>query len=122
MPRLKADLESKGYTGDNKGLSQARSNAIKSFLVEIGVKGANIKEVNLADQGKEGGYDPSARYVKLILVEKGSQTGSGTEYFQEGEEVHVYYQMIKDRTQRKPPTQRYGEPIDCEGGKCPTYN
>lgn len=121
-PKLKADLEAQGYSGDNKGLSKARSNTIKRFLVELGVEGANVKEVNLADQGKEGGYDPGARYVKLILVEKGSQTGSGSEYFQEGEEVHVYYQKIQDRTQRKPKPQRYGEPVECEGGNCPVYN
>lgn len=121
-PKLKADLESQGYSGDNKGLSKARSNSIKRFLVEIGVEGSNVKEVNLSDQGKEGGYDPSARYVKLILVEKGSQSGSGGEYFQEGEEVHVYYQKIVDRTQRKPKYQSYGVPVDCEGGKCATYD
>jgi outer membrane protein OmpA-like peptidoglycan-associated protein len=120
-PKLKKDLESKGYSGDNKGLSKARSNAIKSFLVELGVDGANIVEVNLADQGKEGGYDPSARYVKLILVLKDDETGSGQEYFKENEEIVVYYQRISD-TQQKKPKQRYGEPIDCEGGVCPTYN
>lgn len=121
-PKLKADLESKGYTGDNKGLSKARSNAIKSFLVELGVKGANIKEVNLADQGKEGGYDPSARYVKLILVEKGSTDGGGTEYFRPAKDFEVYYQRIQVTAKQKRPSTGYGEPIDCEGGKCATYD
>lgn len=120
-PKLKADLESQGYSGDNKGLSKARSNAIKRFLVELGVDGANVKEVNLADQGKEGGYDPSARYVKLILVEKGSGSGSGNEYFEDGEEVHVYYQKIVDRTQKRPP-RRQSTTMDCEDGKCPVYD
>lgn len=120
-PKLKADLESKGYSGDNKGLSKARSNAIKAFLVELGVEGANVVEVNLADQGKEGGYDPSARYVRLILVEKGEPSASGKEYFNEGEEVHVFYQRISDVKQKKI-KQQYGTPIECEGGVCPTYN
>jgi len=119
--KLKADLESKGYSGDNNGLSKARSNAIKNFLISIGVKPSNIVEVNLADQGKEGGYDPSARYVKLTLIEKGSGSGSGEEYFQEKEEIVVYYQRINDMWQ-KPVKQTYGTPIDCADGKCATYD
>jgi len=119
--KLKADLESKGYSGDNTGLSKARSNAIKNFLISIGVNPSNIVEVNLADQGKEGGYDPSARYVKLTLIEKGSGTGSGEEYFQEKEEIVVYYQRVNDMMQ-KMVKQRYGTPIDCEGGNCATYD
>jgi len=119
--KLKADLESKGYSGDNTGLSKARSNAIKNFLISIGVNPSNIVEVNLADQGKEGGYDPSARYVKLTLVEKGGGTGSGEEYFQEKEDIIVYYQRLNDMMQ-KMVKQRYGTPIDCEGGKCATYD
>ena len=120
-PRLKADLESKGYSGDNKGLSKARSNAIKSFLMSLGINPDNVTVVNLADEGKEGGYDPSARYVKLILIEKGSETSQGKEYFKEGEEIIVYYQRISDTKQKKI-KQRYGTPIDCEGGKCATYD
>jgi len=119
--KLKADLESKGYSGDNTGLSKARSNAIKNFLISIGVNPSNIVEINLADQGKEGGYDPSARYVKLTLIEKGSGTGSGEEYFQEKEEIVVYYQRVNDMMQ-KMVKQRYGTPIDCEGGNCATYD
>jgi len=119
--KLKADLESKGYSGDNNGLSKARSNAIKNFLVSIGVNPSNIIELNLANQGKEGGYDPSARYVKLTLIEKGSDTGSGKEYFEEKEENVVYYQRISDTKQKKV-KQVYGTPINCEGGKCATYD
>jgi outer membrane protein OmpA-like peptidoglycan-associated protein len=120
-PRLKADLESKGYSGDNKGLSKARSNAIKSFLISLGVNPENITVVNLADEGKEGGYDPSARYVKLILVEKGGDAGSGTEYFVEGD-VIVWLQTIKGGPQKKPKWTTIGGGVDCEGGKCHTYD
>jgi hypothetical protein len=120
-PRLKADLESKGYSGDNKGLSKARSNAIKSFLMSLGVNPDNITVINLADEGKEGGYDPSARYVKLILVEKGGDTGSGTEYFVE-EDVIVWLQTIKGGQQKRPGGGSMGGGVDCEGGKCHTYD
>jgi hypothetical protein len=120
-PRLKADLESKGYSGDNKGLSKARSNAIKSFLISLGVNPDNITVVNLADEGKEGGYDPSARYVKLILVEKGGDTGSGTEYFVDGEQV-VWLQRIVGGMQKRPKLGNMGGGMDCEGGKCHTYD
>jgi outer membrane protein OmpA-like peptidoglycan-associated protein len=119
--KLKADLESKGYSGDNSGLSKARSNAIKNFLVTLGINPSNIVEINLANQGKEGGYDPSARYVKLTLIEKGIDTGSGKEYFEEKEEIVVYYQRISD-TKQKMVKQRYGTPINCEDGKCATYD
>jgi len=119
--KLKADLESKGYTGDNEGLSKARSNSIKNFLVNLGVKASNIVEVNLANQGKEGGYDPSARYVKLTLIEKGDESGGGKEYFDQKDEIVVYYQRISD-TKQKRVKQRYGTPINCEGGNCATYD
>jgi hypothetical protein len=119
--RLKADLESKGYSGDNKGLSKARSNAIKSFLSSLGVNPDNITVVNLADQGKEGGYDLSARYVKLILVEKGDKSGGGSEYFQAQEKV-VYLQKVVGGLQKKPKGASMGYGIDCEGGKCATYD
>ena len=120
-PKLKADLESKGYSGDNKGLSKARSNAIKSFLISLGVNPDNITVVNLADEGKEGGYDPSARYVKLTLVEKGSDSGSGSEYFVDGEQV-VWLQRIVGGMQKRPKLRNMGGGMDCEGGKCPTYD
>jgi len=117
--RLKADLESKGYSGDNKGLSKARSNAIKSFLISLGVNPDNVTVVNLADEGKEGGYDPSARYVKLILVEKGGDAGSGTEYFVEGD-VIVWLQTIKGGQQKKPTGGGTGD-YETGGGHCPIY-
>jgi outer membrane protein OmpA-like peptidoglycan-associated protein len=120
-PRLKSDLESKGYSGDNQGLSKARSNAIRQFLTSLGVKSSNIVEVNLAEQGKEGGYDPSARYVKLILVEKGKDTGSGYEYF-ELDKKTVWLQKIVGGIQKKPKEGSRGMGIDCEGGVCPTYD
>jgi len=120
-PRLKADLESKGYSGDNKGLSKARSNAIRSFLMSLGINPDNVTVVNLSDEGKEGGYDPSARYVKLILVEKGGDTGGSSEYFEEGNEI-VWLQKIVGGLQKKPKGASMGYGIDCEGGKCATYD
>ena len=119
-PRLKADLESKGYSGDNKGLSKARSNAIRSFLMSLGINPDNVTVVNLADEGKEGGYDPSARYVKLILIEKGGDTGGSSEYFEEGKEI-VWLQKIVGGLQKKPREGSIGGGVDCEGGNCPIY-
>ena len=120
-PKLKKDLESKGYSQDNQGLSKARSNSIKSFLVSLGIDGAKIKEVNLAEQGKEGGYDPSARYAKLTFTFKEEGSASGDEYFDAKKGVTVYYQKITGKKQ-KLGKQRYGEFMDCEDGKCPTYD
>lgn len=119
-PRLKADLESKGYSGDNKGLSKARSNAIKSFLMSLGINPDNVTVVNLADEGKEGGYDPSARYVKLILIEKGDKTGGGTEYSESGKEI-IWLQLITGGLQKYPGSWSSGGGVDCEGGHCPIY-
>jgi outer membrane protein OmpA-like peptidoglycan-associated protein len=119
--KLKADLESKGYSGDNDGLSKARSNSIKNFLVSLGVKPSNVIEINLANQGKEGGYDPSARYVKLTLIEKGDESGGGKEYFDQKDEIVVYYQRVNNMKQKRV-KQTYGTPIECEGGVCPTYD
>ena len=118
-PRLKADLESKGYSGDNKGLSKARSNAIKSFLMSLGINPDNVTVVNLADEGKEGGYDPSARYVKLILIEKGDKTGGGSEYFGSGEEI-IWLQVIKGGQQKKPGSGSSGD-YKIGGAHCPIY-
>jgi outer membrane protein OmpA-like peptidoglycan-associated protein len=120
-PRLKADLESKGYSGDNQGLSKARSNAIRQFLTSLGINPDNIRETNLAEQGKEGGYDPSARYVKLTLTEKGTETDGGYEYF-EVDEKTVWLQKVVGGIQKKPKPGDMGIGIDCEGGACPTYD
>ena len=118
-PRLKADLESKGYSGDNKGLSKARSNAIRDFLTSLGINPDNVTVVNLADEGKEGGYDPSARYVKLILIEKGDKTGGGSEYFESGEEI-IWLQVIKGGQQKKPGSGSSGD-YKIGGAHCPIY-
>ena len=119
-PRLKADLESKGYSGDNKGLSKARSNAIRSFLMSLGINPDNVTVVNLADEGKEGGYDPSARYVKLILIEKGDKTGGGPEYSESGKEI-IWLQLISGGLQKYPGSWSSDGGVDCEGGHCPIY-
>jgi len=118
-PRLKADLESKGYSGDNKGLSKARSNAIKDFLTSLGINPDNVTVVNLADEGKEGGYDPSARYVKLILVEKDDNTGGRSEYFEPGKEI-IWLQLITGGEQKKPTGGGTGD-YETGGGHCPIY-
>ena len=118
-PRLKADLESKGYSGDNKGLSKARSNAIKDFLTSLGINPDNVTVVNLSDEGKEGGYDPSARYVKLILVEKDDNTGGRSEYFEPGKEI-IWLQLITGGEQKKPTGGGTGD-YETGGGHCPIY-
>jgi len=117
--RLKADLESKGYSGDNKGLSKARSNAIKDFLTSLGINPDNVTVVNLSDEGKEGGYDPSARYVKLILVEKDDNTGGRSEYFEPGNEI-IWLQLITGGEQKKPTGGGTGD-YETGGGHCPIY-
>lgn len=116
-PKLKRDLESKGYTPDNYGLSKARSQSIKSFLVSLGIDGSKIKEVNLAEQGKEGGYDPSARYAKLTFVFTEQGQASGDEYFKTKKGVVIYYQKItgKKQTRAKQAELNPG----CESGECP---
>jgi outer membrane protein OmpA-like peptidoglycan-associated protein len=70
-------LESDGFEASNKGLSQARNNAVKSaiesVLSESGSDKPIINQTILHDQGKgqenaATEQDPSARYVKISIV------------------------------------------------------
>jgi hypothetical protein len=65
-----------GLSGDNQGLSQARSNAIQEYMEDQGVNGDIIETNNLAEQGDQE-IDETARYVKVTLVYLVSETGFG---------------------------------------------
>jgi outer membrane protein OmpA-like peptidoglycan-associated protein len=71
--KLKAD----GFEASNKGLSEARNNAVKSVIENIfsesGSENPLIKQTILHDQGKGQDnavteQDPSARYVKISII------------------------------------------------------
>jgi len=65
--RLQKELQSKGYEGNNKGLSKARSESITNYLESIGVDSSIIKTEKVYEKGK-GEIDESARYVTVRFV------------------------------------------------------
>lgn len=116
--RLKAKLSKSGYSPDNYGLSKARSNSIKKFLMELGVLDVKIEEVNLAERGKPEGYDPEYRYVKLTFIMKGDKPMNwGAKEPDEYENV-VWYQRISDTKQSEPKTHK----MRGSGIGCPTFD
>lgn len=59
---LQNSLVGLGYTANNQGLSHARCDAIKNYLIQQGVSVTIIQENPLSEQGSET-IDQSARYV-----------------------------------------------------------
>jgi outer membrane protein OmpA-like peptidoglycan-associated protein len=64
--RLQTQLKSIGYSGDNKGLSQARSEAVTNYLVELGVNKTLIDVNQKYEIGQET-IQQSARYVNVDI-------------------------------------------------------
>lgn len=70
---LQKVLKDKSYEPNNKGLSTARADSLKAYILSLGLQ---ITESNFDDysikfeQGKEGGYDPQARYVRVNITTK----------------------------------------------------
>jgi|694.fasta_scaffold25618_7 hypothetical protein len=92
-------LKQKGYTADNQGLSKARSEAIKSFLVSVG--GDKITEGNFLpskiyfEQGKQSPEgDPKARYVKLKVSLKPQPSKQVEPKEQQTEKKHIFFQKM----------------------------
>jgi outer membrane protein OmpA-like peptidoglycan-associated protein len=63
---LQNELKSLGFSPDNKGLSEARSNSISEYLKSEGINGTLIKKTILSEQG-EGEINQSARYVNITI-------------------------------------------------------
>jgi hypothetical protein len=63
---LQTQLKSMGYTGDNQGLSKARSEAISGYLEELGINDTLIQQDQKYEQGS-GEIDQSARYVNVDI-------------------------------------------------------
>lgn len=109
-PKLQATLKSMSLSPDNTGLSKARSNSIKNYLVSgVNVDGEQsqindtlITENNLVEQGSID--DPSARYVYVNITFLGKGQIAG-----EKEEVEktpttkttVYWQKEFEKTKKK---------------------
>jgi outer membrane protein OmpA-like peptidoglycan-associated protein len=116
---LKKNLKSRGYSPDNSGLSKARSESIKSFLDSIGVDISKVSVKNLNDQGKDGGYDPPFRYVKIKInpVSKDYELKkSGDE---NKDEIIYYYQKIVDRKKGADTKKEYRTRMYKRGDQCP---
>lgn len=65
-------LENAGYDGNNEGLSYARNNSIKNYLIELGVNSKIIHqgikwEQGAGQVGAVTEQDPSARYVRVVF-------------------------------------------------------
>lgn len=65
-PRLKIILKNLGYSQDNEGLSNARSNGVEVALNAFKVSSSIIVKNVLFEQGS-GIIDPSARYVVVVF-------------------------------------------------------
>lgn len=63
---LQKKLLSLGYSRDNKGLSQARSNAVMQVLESQGIDSSLIEQKVLFERG-EGIINPIARYVRIRM-------------------------------------------------------
>lgn len=79
---LQRELKSMGYSGDNQGLSSARSDAVSGYLKELGVNDTIIKTEQKSEQGS-GTIDPSARYVTVDIyyiqkIPAGSESQEGS--------------------------------------------
>lgn len=64
---LQKQLKSMGYSGDNKGLSQARNEAVTNYLVELGVNDTLIDSEQKYEQGQQT-IEQSARYVNVDIA------------------------------------------------------
>jgi len=102
-PKLKNLLKDEGYTEDNQGLSKARANEIKKFLIKIGIDESLLKFTELSEMGKEGGYDPETRYVKLLIsVETKPEAGK----VDVNDEVSYFQRKQKKTVQKVPKLKR----------------
>ena len=102
-PTLKDKLKSKGFEGTNVGLSKARAGEIKSFLISKGVSGKDLTVKLLSEQGKEGGYDASARYVKLkIELKSPGESRRTIKMFKKGGLVSYFQKITESKPQRIP--------------------
>lgn len=64
---LQKQLKSMGYSGDNKGLSQARSEAVTNYLAEMGVNDTLVDTEQKYEQGQQT-IEQSSRYVNVDIV------------------------------------------------------
>lgn len=65
-PRLQNTLKSLGYSPDNKGLSEARSNGVEVVLKSMGIDSSIVNKKTLFEQGSPT-IDQSARYVTVLF-------------------------------------------------------
>lgn len=63
---LQKQLKSMGYTGDNKGLSKARNEAVTNYLSELGVNDSLIASDQKWEMGTDK-IDQGARYVTINI-------------------------------------------------------
>lgn len=64
---LQKQLKSMGYTGDNKGLSKARNEAVTNYISELGVNDSLITSEQKWEMGS-GEIEQSARYVTINIA------------------------------------------------------
>lgn len=111
-PKLQQDMKSKGYSPDNAGLSKARSTEIKKFIMKRGFDDSKFEIKELSELGKEGGYDPEARYVKINFQVSQKEI---EEKLDQGDVVSYFQKVNPKKLQRVPKT------IFVFGKTCHTY-
>ena len=98
-----------GYSGDNKGLSKARNEAVTKYLVELGVNDSLIRSEQKYEMGSET-IQQSARYVNVDIAymvvnkdvtpsEVSKEPQIKKTYFlsKEKEKTHGHYKFKKKR-------------------------
>ncbi len=97
---LQRSLSNMGYTSNNQGLSQARCNAIKSYLMSLQISPSIIQENPLWEQGTAT-IDQSARYVFVrfayIVIDQNITPGE----FEYIPQVKKTYHLSKESEYKK---------------------
>lgn len=93
--RLQKELQSKGYEGNNKGLSKARSESITNYLESIGVD-TSIIETNQIYEAGEGEIDQSARYVTVKFLYIKEESIEGPAVIENLPEIKEKYYLSKE--------------------------
>ena len=92
---LQATLKSMNLTPDNKGLSVARSNAVKVVLDGFGISDSLVDVVNLAEQGEKE-IDQSSRYVYVDFFFAKPQAPSQEDEIETKQTIKKVWTLSKD--------------------------
>ena len=98
---LQNELKSKGFDGDNIGLSKARCKSISDFITSIGVDSSIIETKNLHEIGDKE-IDRDSRYIKikLMFIEDSYMENPAVSARLEMDTVETYF-LSKEKVKKK---------------------